>query len=185
MKNNEAQIKKLATMIESAMISINWAREILNDLTWGVVTDENSSADFIKAAASLWTEAWASAWWDSKVVEWIFDWEKMIDSEWFSHPIPANYISKSKLVEWDWLKLTISDEWRFLYKQIRPVPRRHITWTLTIDNDQYKVIADWQTYKVILAAITYFKAGVWDRISVIVPCDKEAIWAAVDAVIPS
>jgi len=42
----------------------------------------------------------------------------MLDNEWNRYPVPANYSSKSKLVQWDKLKLTIAQNWRMTYKQI-------------------------------------------------------------------
>ena len=185
MSNEETKIKQLVELIKSASISLSSAKDILQELTWEDFSDIITSSH--KLSASKLASKEGSDWWDdddSRIVEWIFDWERMIDAEWFSHPIPANYISKSKLVEWDWLKLTIVDDWRFLYKQIKPVPRRHISWTLSREWDQFFVIANWKRYKVILAAITYFKASVWDRLSVIVPDSDECTWAAMDAIIP-
>ena len=48
----------------------------------------------------------------------------MVDAQGNTYPVPANYASKSKLVEGDGMKLTITDEGKFIYKQIAPVPRR-------------------------------------------------------------
>ncbi len=178
----DMNIKKLAQLIEAAAASLSAARDLMKDLTWDDISNNNAQLKWEAwTLASLWSE-------DSNdnVVEWVFNWEKMIDSEWFEHPIPVNYISKSKLVEWDWLKLTVNEDWKFLYKQIRPKPRRHLVWTLTLDEGQYKVIADWKTYRVILAAVTYLRANVWDRISIIIPeWNDDVKWAAVDAVVPS
>lgn len=177
----DTNIKKLAQLIESAAAALSAARDIMKDITWD---------DFVSKNTQFKTEAHSLSPWgnnpDENVIEWVFNWEKMIDSEGFEHPVPVNYISKSKLVEWDWLKLTINEDWKFLYKQIRPKPRRHLVWTLTLDEGQYKVIADWKTFKVILAAVTYLRANVWDRVSIIVPeWNDDVTWAAVDAVVPS
>ncbi len=95
-----------------------------------------------------------------------------------------NYISKSKLVEWDWLKLTIKDDWRFLYKQILPVERAHLIWSLSLEEWQYKVIAEWRIFKVILAAVTFLKLKVWDKLTIVVPQDLNSEWAAIDSIIP-
>ena len=177
----DTKIKKLSELLESASASLSTCREILSDIVWD--TGDEKLIEFTRAAT--WLNVWKEKSEDSSVIEWVFDWEKMIDPEWFSHPIPVNYISKSKLVEWDWLKLSIANDWKFIYKQIKPVARRYFVWTLTLDDDEYKVIADWKAYKVILAAITYLKANVWDRISIIIPEWKNDVtWAAVDAVVP-
>ena len=47
----------------------------------------------------------------------------MIGPDGKSYPVPANYASKSKLVEGDILKLTIADDGGFIYKQIGPIAR--------------------------------------------------------------
>jgi len=40
-----------------------------------------------------------------------------------------------------------------------------------------------KTYKVLLASLTYFKAGPGDEITVVVPKDTDSQWAAVENVI--
>ena len=75
------------------------------------------------------------------------------------YPVPANYASKSKLVEGDVLKLTIAEDGSFIYKQIGPVERRKILGILLEDDKgDFKVLADGKMYKVLLASLTYFKA---------------------------
>jgi hypothetical protein len=66
-----------------------------------------------------------------KIIEGVFDGQVMIGPDGKSYPVPANYASKSKLVEGDILKLTIADDGGFIYKQIGPIPRRQIIGTLT------------------------------------------------------
>ena len=183
METSESKIKKLLELVSSASAQLVLAKEVINELGWADIA-KKKSWNLVKAAAAISNEVWG---WDDdqKTIEWVFDWEKMIDSDWFSHPIPANYISKSKLVEGDWLKLSVSDDWRFLYKQIKPAPRKHLSWILSLEDGQYTIIANWKTYKVILAAVTYFKAWVWDRLAIIVPDNESAEWAAIDWVMPN
>lgn len=175
----EIKIQRLQEAIELASNSLAQAKLILFEITWESIG--NKKIEQLKKTTASITTLDTN---DENIVEWVFDWEKMIDTDWFSHPIPANYISKSKLVEWDWLKLTVTPDWRFLYKQIRPVLKKHIIWTLSKEKEQYVVIAEWKVYKVILAAVTYLKAGIWDRISIIVPDHWNSEWAAVDALVP-
>ena len=63
--------------------------------------------------------------------------------------------------------------------------RSTLTGLLTKDKDKYQVIAEWVSYDVLTAAVTHFKAEIWDHISVIIPEWKSATFAAIDAVIPS
>ncbi|PIX89851.1 MAG: hypothetical protein COZ29_03005, partial [Candidatus Moranbacteria bacterium CG_4_10_14_3_um_filter_45_9] len=55
---------------------------------------------------------------DGTVIEGAFDGQVMLGTDGKQYPVPANYASKSKLVEGDMLKLTITDNGAFLYKQI-------------------------------------------------------------------
>lgn len=120
----------------------------------------------------------------SKIVEGIFDGQNMIDKEERTYPVPANYASKSKLVTGDVLKLTITPEGRFLYKQIGPIERKYVVGPLTYDNGQYKVLTKDRPYKVLTASVTYFKAEIGDEITLIIPQGKETEWGAVEAVLP-
>jgi len=51
------------------------------------------------------------------------------------------------------------------------------------ETGQYRVIAGGRSYKVLLASLTYFKAEIGDEITIVVPKDSEANWAAVENVI--
>jgi hypothetical protein len=106
----------------------------------------------------------------------------MVGPDGESYPVPANYASKSKLVEGDILKLTIADDGSFIYKQIGPVARKQIIGTLVQHDGTYYVEANGREYRVLLASVTYFHAKVGDQISIIVPEDSpEAEWSAIEA----
>ena len=62
---------------------------------------------------------------DGTVVQGSFDGQIMQGSDGKQYPVPANYASKSKLIEGDILKLTITSDGSFIYKQIGPADRRH------------------------------------------------------------
>ncbi|MDZ7744984.1 MAG: hypothetical protein U5K77_04515 [Candidatus Saccharibacteria bacterium] len=66
-----------------------------------------------------------------KVIEGVFDGQNMVGSDGKTYPVPANYASKSKLVQGDILKLTIADDGAFMYKQIGPIPRKQLVGTLS------------------------------------------------------
>lgn len=121
---------------------------------------------------------------DEEVIQGIFDGDKMISSDKKIYQVPPNYASKSKLVVGDVLKLTISPDGKFLYKQIGPVPRQNLIGELEETGDgEYHVDVDGKKYKLLLASITYFKAKAGDKLSIIVPKDQESEWAALDNVI--
>jgi hypothetical protein len=106
----------------------------------------------------------------------------MVGSDGKVYPVPANYASKSKLVQGDILKLTIADDGAFLYKQIGPVPRKQVVGALILENGHYFVDTGAKKLRVLLASVTYFKAKPGDQVSVNVPeDDSNAEWAALEA----
>ncbi|MBI5755088.1 hypothetical protein HZA41_02625, partial [Candidatus Peregrinibacteria bacterium] len=101
-----------------------------------------------------------------------------------TYPVPANYASKSKLIPGDVLKLTISPDGSFLYKQIGPIERRRVTGPLTYEDNQYRVLAEGKAYKVLLASVTYFHAEIGDQIVLVVPAYEDSEWGAIENVLP-
>jgi hypothetical protein len=163
----EKQVKRLRSLIQDAETNLAAAKELLISL----VGDD----DTVNRAASPDEVA-------GKVIEGVFDGQIMIGPDGKSYPVPANYASKSKLIEGDILKLTIADDGGFIYKQIGPVARRQIIGTLVQHDGAYYVEAGGREYRVLLASVTYFKAKTGDQISIIVPEDnREAEWAAIEA----
>lgn len=124
---------------------------------------------------------------EGEIVEGVFDGVNMIGNDSKQYTIPANYASKSKLVEGDVLKLTILDDGSFLYKQIGPIERKRMRGTLMQDEDtgEYSVLAQGNTFKVLSASVTYFKGEVGDEVIILIPTDKQSQWAAVENIIKS
>ena len=121
---------------------------------------------------------------DASVVEGVFNGENMIGPDGKEYGVPANYASKSKLVEGDMLKLTITDRGTFLYKQTKPVERRRIIGKLEKDiNGNYLVAAEHKKFRVITASITYYKGIPGDKVVILVPVSGDSAWAAVENVI--
>ena len=90
----------------------------------------------------------------------------MISPDGKQYSVPANYASKSKLVEGDRLKLTIMPDGSFVYKQIGPVERVRLIGTLMRDEstNEYLVLSAERTFRVLLASVTYFKGEVGDEV---------------------
>ena len=106
----------------------------------------------------------------------------MVGSDGKTYPVPANYASKSKLVQGDILKLTIAEDGTFLYKQIGPIPRKQVVGALKLENGHYFVEVGTRQFRVLLASVTYFKAKPGDQVSVNVPEDDTTTeWAALEA----
>jgi hypothetical protein len=119
-----------------------------------------------------------------KVIEGVFDGQNMIGPDKKQYPVPANYASKSKLVEGDVLKLTISDDGSFIYKQIGPVDRKKLLGILIVDDKgDFRVMAEGKPYKILLASLTYFKSEPGDEVTIVIPEAHDSDWAAVENVI--
>jgi len=162
----DKQIKRLKSLIQDAETNLAAAKELLISLVGEDPIERNSTTEEIAG----------------KVVEGVFDGQNMIGPDGKTYPVPANYASKSKLVEGDILKLSIADDGGFIYKQIGPVARRQLIGTLIQHDGMHYVEVAGREYRVLLASVTYFKAKLGDQISIIVPEDnREAEWAAIEA----
>ena len=162
----EKQIKRLRSLIAEAETNLAAARELLNSL---VVEDPEMAAAVREEPRG-------------KIIEGVFDGQSMVGSDGKTYPVPANYASKSKLVQGDILKLTIAEDGAFLYKQIGPIPRKQVVGTLVQRDLHYYVETGEKSYRVLLASVTYFKAKTGDQISVSIPADDiDAEWAAIEA----
>ncbi len=120
-----------------------------------------------------------------KIVEGSFDGQLMIGLDGRQYPVPANYASKSKLVEGDMLKLVITDDGSFIYKQIGPFKRKHLIGILKENKEAggFVVEAEGKIYKVLLAAVTYHHAEPNDEIALVVADNGEATWGAIENVL--
>ncbi|MDB5165556.1 MAG: ribosomal protein [Candidatus Saccharibacteria bacterium] len=164
----EKQVKRLKTLIQDAETNLAAAKELLISIIGddGVAITPRSSTEEVSG----------------KVVEGIFDGQKMAGPDGKEYPVPANYASKSKLVEGDILKLTIADDGSFIYKQIGPIDRKQIIGTLVQHDGAYYVEANGKEYRILLASVTYFRLEMGDQVTIIVPTENpDATWAAVEA----
>ena len=162
----DKQVKRLRALIQEAETSLAAATELLISLVGDeqTVTPTNHEDTL------------------GKVIEGVFDGQNMVGSDGKTYPVPANYASKSKLVQGDILKLTIAEDGAFLYKQIGPIPRKQVVGTLTLESGHYFVEVAGRKLRVLLASVTYFKARPGDQVSVNVPeDDANAEWAALEA----
>lgn len=170
----------LSQMIESAEKNLQSAKQLLREVMGGSgVSLRAPSAENLATKAAM-----LSVTGGGKVIEGVFDGQNMIGPDGKQYPVPANYASKSKLVEGDVLKLTIADDGSFIYKQIGPIERKKVLGILMQDErSDFRVLADGKPYRVLLASLTYFKAEPGDEVTIILPEGKEATWAAVENVI--
>ena len=152
----EKQIKRLRALITEAETNLAAAKELLIS----VIGDEETVS----------------------VAQTVIDGQSMIASTGKTYPVPANYASKSKLVEGDVLKLTITEEGKFMYKQIGPTERKQVIGTLTNQDGLYYVEVNGKEYRILLASVTYFRLEIGSQVTILIPADNpDATWAAVEA----
>jgi len=162
----EKQVKRLKALLNDAETNLAAARELLTSLVGeDPVISQNQRDEAV-----------------GKVIEGVFDGQTMLGPDGKSYPVPANYASKSKLVQGDILKLTIADDGSFIYKQIGPVPRKQVIGTLLQHDGGYFVEVNGKEYRILLASVTYFKGQIGDQVSVVLPEDDTDVeWAALEA----
>lgn len=165
----EKQVKRLHALIQEAETNLAAAKELLISIVGengAIITPKGGPNEEV----------------GGKVIEGVFDGQKMASADGKEYPVPANYASKSKLVEGDILKLTIADDGSFIYKQIGPIDRIQVIGTLVQHDGAYYVEANGHEYRILLASVTYFRVNVGDQVTIIVPADNpQATWAAVEA----
>lgn len=162
---SDKQVKRLRLLIAEAETSLAAAKELMNS----ILGDEDSIRSAPKEEIG------------GKIIEGVFDGQSMVGSDGKMYPVPANYASKSKLVQGDILKLSIADDGSFTYKQIGPIPRKQIVGVLELADGSYFVSVGEKKYRVLLASVTYFKAKQGDQVSINVPEDDSGEWAALEA----
>lgn len=166
--------EKINQLLQTAEQAIASARTLLDNVGEGA-----SAAPKVKKNFSV-EDSDASS-----IVEGVFDGEKMLGPDGKGYPVPHNYASKSKLVPGDLLKLTITQDGRFVYKNIGPIERKTIMGVITYEDGVYRVLAEDKSYRVLTASVTFFNGKPGDQIAIIVPANHDSSWAAVEAIITS
>jgi hypothetical protein len=119
-----------------------------------------------------------------RIIEGVFDGENMIGPDGKQYSVPANYASKSKLLEGDTMKLTITPNGTFIYKQIGPIDRIRLVGELEQGQPgNFLVQVEGKKYKVLTASVTYYKGQVGDEVVILVPKSGESAWAAVENIV--
>lgn len=175
---NKDKIIEIYQAVENAQFALTNAKNHLKEVA-GEDLDGHNFSSKAKDIGKLAKDG------EEKIIEGVFDGQNMIGPDGKQYTVPANYASKSKLVEGDILKLTISADGSFIYKQIGPVARERRVGVLIEGEEEgeFQVKTEDKIYKVIKASVTYFKGGLDDEVVVLVPEDTESRWAAIENVI--
>lgn len=120
-----------------------------------------------------------------RIVEGAFTGNSMRGKDGKEYPVPANYASKSKIVEGDRMKLTVTRSGSFIYKQIGPIDRKRLIGELVHDGtlDQWSVFAEGKPYKLLTASVTFHKGKSGDEAIILVSRDGNSSWGAVENII--
>ncbi|RJQ34989.1 hypothetical protein C4566_01385 [Candidatus Parcubacteria bacterium] len=173
------KIEELESLVYTLELELKKTKLVLAELAG---KKSNEAVDFSLRAAGLNSESQAES---GTIIEGVFDGQLMVGPDGKKYSVPANYASKSKLVEGDILKLTIARDGTFIFKQISPVERKRIVGYLVKDKeqDEFVVLAEEKVYKVLMASITYFKGEEGDEVVILAPKDSDSNWAAVENII--
>ncbi len=177
---NDDTIQRALNLIEQAEYALSSARTLLKTSPSSTSkTSETTSQDTYSIPGAVYESE------EGRIVEGEFDGQNMIGPDGKRYSIPANYASKSKLVCGDRLKLTITDDGRFMYKQIGPVERERVKGVLIEDEQSSRlcVLAEGKVYHILTASLTFFRAELGDEVIILVPQGRECSWAAVENVI--
>lgn len=167
----DERLKQIQKLMDAAEGNLHSARNLMRELTSSdgapLINPEEKAKDLNVIE-------------EGRIVEGVYNGENMVGPDGKEYPVPANYASKSKLVEGDVLKLTIADDGSFIFKQIRPIERRKAIGTLSYSGGVYSVNAEGKTYKVLQASVTYYRGEPGDQVTLILPKDHESTWAAIE-----
>lgn len=174
---NMDKVLHLQQLLENAQDNLAQARNIIKEL--GVLPAVVNFESKVQEVGRVADEG------KSKIIEGVFDGENMVGPDGKIYTIPPNYVSKSKLVEGDIMKLTILPDGSFVYKQIGPVKRKRRIGVLVKDETtgEFRVMVGQRSYKVIRAAVTYFKGDSNDEAVILTPEDDSSQCAAVENII--
>lgn len=120
----------------------------------------------------------------SRVIEGVFDGQHMMGADGRQYLVPPNYASKSKLVEGDMMKLSITLQGAFIYKQIGPIDRQRANCVLELsENGMWQATDGVHRWRLLTAAVTFFKGSAGDEAIILIPSATPSKWAAVENII--
>jgi len=177
----EVQKSKLE-LVKQLVANINESSRRISELLDNTISEEDAVSRLSSIIKNI-SETEDEEDGNGKIIEGVFNGQCMIGPDGKQYNMPSNYASKSKLVEGDILKLTISPVGKFIYKQIGPIERSRVVGTLGFDDAQFLVENEGKKWKILTASVTYFKGKAGDEAVILVPKHGESTWAAVENII--
>jgi len=183
-EENVVMAKSKIVLAKKLLNNIKENSERLLQLLAGSLRAEDEAAISIGQLSDEKFEAGESSLGEQRTIEGVFDGENMIGPDGKQYSVPANYASKSKLVEGDILKLTITGNGTFVYKQIGPIERARVVGVLEKSAaGEYLALADGKRWRLLTASATYYKGEPGDEVVILVPKNGESKWAAVENIV--
>lgn len=173
----QASLQALQELICTAERSLHHAKNLMTQIVGKRPLDMSEEPDM----SGLHTYKHGKA----KVIEGIFTGKDMLGADKNLYPVPANYASKSKIVEGSKLKVTIKSDGSYQYKIIDEIEFDTTTGTLIKDAEHFMIISQQGIYQVLPASVTYLQAHVGDRIAIRIPRGIKATYATIDTLVPS
>lgn len=82
------------------------------------------------------------------------------------------------------MKLTITPNGTFVYKQIGPIERSRLVGELEQESSgNYYANVEGKRWKVLTASVTYYKGQLGDEVVILVPKNGVSNWAAVENIV--
>jgi hypothetical protein len=176
--------KSKVVLVKKLLSNIKENSDKLSQILAGFISEEDEALISVGQASDGGFELNEVDTGEGKITEGVFDGENMIGPDGKQYSVPANYASKSKLVEGDILKLTITPKGTFVYKQISPIERTRVIGRLEKGSDgNFYVIADSKKWRVLTASVTYFKGESGDETVILIPKTGDSRWAAVENIV--
>ncbi|HLD21708.1 MAG TPA: hypothetical protein VJB65_02310 [Patescibacteria group bacterium] len=175
---NENKMEQIYQTIEDIQAQIGHLKQLFEHV--GPIDEQRSAKEKAIEVGSLEADEKTST------IEGVFDGQHMVGPDGKVYTMPANYASKSKLVEGDIMKLTITHDGSFIYKQIGPVKRKREKGTLVHDaqTGMFRALTSGgKSYRLLTASVTYYKGEAGDSIILLVPTDMSSKWAAVENIV--
>lgn len=173
----QASLQALQELISTAERSLHHAKNLMVQIVGKKPLDMSEEPDMSGLHAYKHGKA--------KVIEGIFTGKDMLGADKNLYPVPANYASKSKIVEGSKLKVTIKSDGSYQYKIIDEIEFDTTTGTLIKDAEHFMIISQQGIYQVLPASVTYLQAHVGDRIAIRIPRGIKATYATIDTLVPS
>jgi len=180
------QVTQLRHALQDVQKALTKAIDLLSDMGSGQYHGATAQAqETFRAVSASISKMESEVDGDSRVVEGVFDGQHMQGADGKQYTVPPNYASKSKLVEGDLMKLTITTQGSFIYKQIRPIERVRIIAKLDQhpETREFIAILEDRRWHILTASVTYFRGAPGDEVVIVVPQAGMSRWAAVENII--